>query len=175
MIREWLIWIGLVFVSLVTLAYGFLGMFSPRTLAKVIAWSTQADKWSTRRPGGDVSGSISQRIAGFFAVVLGGLMFIALVEHVLHRSLPSASPPTDSSMPGVASHPWLALVAGLLFYALGLALLIKPELYASTVQRSLANREFSHDMVKKMLPTGRVTGAVLMLAGTWIMHHFYRG
>ena len=180
MIREWLIWVGLFFASLISLAYGFLGMFSPRTLAKVMAWYTDADEWSTRRPGGEVSGSISQRIAGFFAVLLGGLLFICLVAPVLDGSLPSASPPADSSMPGTTSpratsHPWLGLVAGLLFAAFGLALLIKPELYARTVQRSVPDRELSADVVKKMLPAGRVTGVVFMLAGTWILHHFYRG
>ena len=174
MIRGWLIWIGLVFASLITLVYGFLGMFSPRTLAKVVTWYTQADKWSTQRPGAQVSGSILQRIAGFFAIVLGGLMFICLVAPVVDRSLPIASPPAAFSMPKSASHPWLPLVAGLFFAAFGLALLIKPELYARTVQRSVPDRGFSPEMIKKMLPAGRLTGAVLMLAGAWILHHFYR-
>ena len=77
-------------------------------------------------------------------------------------------------MPGAASRPWLTLVAGLLFAAFGLTLLIKPELYARTVQRSVPDRGFSPEMIKKMLPAGRLTGAVLMLAGAWILHHFYR-
>lgn len=180
MIRQWLIWIALVLASLVTLTYGFLGMFSPRTLAKVIAWYTRADKWSTRAPGAEVSGSISQRIAGFFAVLLGGLLFIFLVAPVLDGSLPSASPPAafplpGNTSPGATTHPWLALVAGLFSVAIGLALLIKPELYARTVQRAVPDREFSPDAVRKMLPVGRVTGAVFMLAGAWILHHFYRG
>jgi hypothetical protein len=67
------------------------------------------------------------------------------------------------------------LVAGLLFAAFGLALLIKPELYARTVQRSVPDRQLSPDVVKKMLPAGRVTGVVLILAGMWILRHFYRG
>jgi hypothetical protein len=180
MIRQWLIWIGLVFFSLITLAYGFLGMFSPRTLAKVMAWFAGAEEWSTRRPGAEVSGSISQRIAGFFAVLFGGLLFICLVAPVLDGSLPSASPPAYSSMPGTTSPratslPWLELVAGLFFAAYGLALLIKPELYARTVQRAVPDREFSPDAVKKMMPVGRVTGVVLMLAGMWILRRFYRG
>ena len=156
-------------------------MFSPRTLAKVMAWwYTDADEWSTRRPGAEVSGSISQRIAGFFAVLLGGLLFICLVAPIHDGYRLIASQPTASSLPGTTlpratSHPWLALDAGLFFAVYGLALLIKPELYARTVQRSVPDRELSPDMVKKMLPAGRLTGAVFMLAGTWILHHFYRG
>lgn len=175
MIKSLLLWVGLVLVSLVALTWGVLSMFSPRTLARAMAWYTGAAKWSTLKPNAVVSGSLSQRVGGFFAVLIAGwMLFILLVPHRLCGLHPSCAAPLQPSQSGTTPHDWSALVVGLFFNACGLYMLFRPELNVRMVQKNLPDRELSPDMVKQLLKGGRFGGAVFILFGSYLLFLWYR-
>lgn len=173
MMESLLLEVGLVLISLLILAWGFLSMFSPRTLTRAMAWYARADKWSTRRPNAASSGSLSQRVAGFLGILVGGWMLLIVTHHRLYGHNPSASPPIHPSQSAATSNCWLGWVMGLSFNAYGLYMLFKPELNARMVQDNFPDRELSQDVVKDT-KGGRLLGIALILFGACLLFHLYR-
>jgi hypothetical protein len=173
MMKGLLLWIGLFLCALVTLFWGLLSMFSPRTLERFTEWYTRADKWSTRKPRARAQGSLSQRVAGFFVTLMGTWMTLALVSRLLRFHV-STTAPTRAMPSESADHHWSALVGGLVIIGFGVYMTLSPQISLRLMRSNFPNRELSKDAVNRALSGGRILGALTALFGAFLLLLWYQ-
>jgi hypothetical protein len=173
MVKGIFLWIALFAWALAILCWGLLSMFFPRSLRRIMEWYTWAERWSTRKPATQVQASLSQAVAGFFAVLIGGWMAFRLVAGLLRSHVGTAAP--AQAVPRVtAGHHWSALVGGIAIIAFGVYGTLKPQISLRLTEANFPNRELSKDAVRRALQGGRVLGVLTILFGAFLLFLWYR-
>ena len=168
MVKGIFLWTALFAWALAIFCWGLLSMFFPRTLRRIMEWYTGAERWSTQKPATQVQPSLSQAVAGFFAVLIGGWMAFRLVARLLRFHVNTAAP--VRTIPRVtAGRHWSALIGGIAIIAFGVYGTLRPQISLRLTEANFPNRELSKDAVRRALQGGRVLGILTILFGAFLL------
>jgi hypothetical protein len=173
MVKSLILWVGLLLWALACLLWGLLTMFSPQTLQRFMEWYTKASTWSTAKGPPPVKRRMSDRVAGFFATLIGGWMAFRLLAGVLRLRATAAVPVQPHPPPGTDHH-WSALVGAIVCVGLGVFGMLRPQIALRMTQANFPNRELSEEAVRRALQGGRVLGALTVLFGGLLLFLWYR-
>jgi ABC-type multidrug transport system fused ATPase/permease subunit len=172
-VKSLILWTGLFLWSLACLLWGLLSMFSPQTLQRFMEWYTRGSTWSTAKGPPPVKGTVSQRIAGFFAILMGAWMAFRLMAGLLRFRVSAAAPAHRLPAPGTDRH-WSALVGAILCVGLGTFAMLRPQIALRMTKANFPNRELSDEAVRRALQGGRVLGVLTILFGAFLLFLWYR-
>ncbi len=173
MTRSLILWTGLFLCSLACLLWGLLTMFSPQSLQRFMEWYTRAGTWSTAKGPPPTKGRVSDRIAGFFATLMGGWMAFRSVVGLLRFRASVAAPAHLPAPLGTDRH-WSTLIGAIVCVGLGIFGMLRPQIALRMTKANFPNRELSEEAVKRAMQGGRVLGVLTILFGAFLLCLWYR-
>jgi len=173
MIKGILLWAALFLWATMMVSWGFLSIFFPRRLDRIVEWYTGASRWSTPKAGAQAQGSLSQKVAGVFAVLIGGWMTVRLLSRLVRFRAHATSPVEVVPSGGTKNH-WSALAGGIVIIGFGVYMTLRPQLSLRLTQANFPNRELSKGAVERALGGARVLGVLTTLFGAVLVFLWYR-
>lgn len=173
MLKSLLLWAGIFLCSLLGLLWGILTMFSPRTLQRFMEWYTRADTWSTAKGPSPAKGRVSDRFAGFLAVLMAGWMAFHSAARLLRYDASVGGPVQAPAPPPVGRH-WPTLVGAIIWIGLGILGCLRPMIAPNMTKANFPNRELSDEAVRRALQGGRALGVLSIIVGAFLLVLWYR-